>query len=213
MKFKNKISLVLITILIILLFVVQITIIPSTNAKKLADPELLKGDIVQIHYTCFDNEKFWNYHYWSHTVLYIDNDDYIHSTLHDGVHLSNGMTQILHEIESNPNWNYAILRVTYNQKDIEDVIDFAELRIDERGYDLFSLLIPPFIGMKQIDGPWWTPNYSYYCTELVWAAYINETGINLDDNNFGWINPLEIYYSSHIIEKYTLHEEDIPSLK
>ena len=49
------------------------------------------------------------------------------------------MKQILNEIEGNPNWNYAILRVTYNQKDIDDVIEFAEIRIDERGYDLFSL--------------------------------------------------------------------------
>ena len=67
--------------------------------------------------------------------------------------------------------------------------------------------------MKQIDGLCWTPSHSYYWTELVWVSYKYETYINLDNNNFRWINPLEIYYIINIIEKYTLHEEDVPPLK
>ena len=120
-----------------LLFSGKVNIFSLINTKKLDYPVLLKGDIVQLHFTGFYKEKFWNYQYWSHTVLYIGNDEYIHSIIHDGLHLSNDMSQTIHEIKSNTNWNYAISRVTYNKEDINNVIDFANLRINERRYDFF----------------------------------------------------------------------------
>jgi len=83
-------------------------------------------------------------------------------------------------------------------------IEFALERLG-RPFDFFYF-------DKQIDGPWYSRGYRYYCSELVWAAYIvasEEMGLegeNIIDLDSGigpaWgnaVSPGEIY-NSHYVE-------------
>ena len=82
--------------------------------------------------------------------------------------------------------------VGYNGK--RGAVEFAEDKADEeRPFDFVSYWAKD---TKQIDEN--DPNdphhgYRYYCAELVWAAYQYATGKDLDKNNRGRVQPIEIH--------------------
>lgn len=194
----------LIAIMVIILTVTPIVMLLSANAGQVPPPDLHPGDIIQARWDKAE-PKCWNMHYWTHTLLYIGDTDagfnVVHSTPSEGVHLG----KLSECIEDCDNW--AILRVFEDPIDGDAVIVFAmDKENDNRPFDYRSLILP----RKQINGHWPFVGYGYYCTELVWASYLSGVGIDLDDNGFSWINPLELYYSSCITEKWTEHPELVP---
>jgi len=217
----KKINLLIIGILLCAL--VLGTVVPATVAQKQKDdaiqfphvfslngisnePELQTGDIILIRLNSVV-PKFWNLRYWTHSVIYIgdigDGFNVVESSPLGGVEYSNLDANVGHCD------NWAILRVFEDPHDADAAIAFAiDKKNQDRPFDFQSLILP----RKQIDGLNSSAGFGYYCTELVWASYFSGCGINLDDNNFSWINPLEIYYSNCIILRWTQYPDLVPKL-
>ena len=103
---------------------------------------------------------------WSHASLYIGNDTVIESTS-EGVHVSP-----LYPVWSYPNDTCdGVFRLSgFDDQTLENIVNWA-LTKNGAPYDYLSL-IPP--GFKQADCQDVNLKplcYSYYCSELVWAAY------------------------------------------
>jgi len=157
------------------------------------------GDIIQYHHP--DKLIPWNMFYWSHTIMYIGNDTIIHAS--GKVRTSNiyDFFRCISDMD-----NFTVLRVKNVLQDIiNKVVDFVKEQIG-KPFDMWSL----YRFTKQKDPPSDHPGFGYYCTELIWAAYIVRAGIDLDMNNVGWINPMEIYMNRKVKLIYTLDKSDVP---
>lgn len=214
MKNKKRIlTLVMVTLMIMILLgsfsiihlseAAQIPEYPSYNLIK-------KGDIIQGHWNP-GKKVWWNLHYWSHTVMatgdVADGDDsYIDSNKDGGVkYHESGLVEY---ISTSDNW--AILRVEgVSESIIDNVISFAQEK-EGHPFDSFSILFP---GFKQVAGRWPLPGYYYYCTELVWASYKKKAGIDIDDDQQRWINPLEVYWSTKVDRIYTKNQNEVPPIQ
>ena len=120
---------------------------------------------------------------WTHIGMYIGNN-WIIEAVEDGV----VETRLSEWSSPHKTWVSAI-RVDTDDVTREKAVDFASKQKDKK-YDFWSIL-PPF--SKQSEGDRW------YCSELVWAAYLNasEGKIDLDDST-GLVSPDEIASSSYV---------------
>ena len=119
--------------------------------------------------------------YWSHAGMYIGNNKVIES-LSDGVVITDISTWFF------PTKTYVgVYRVKgLSPETRQNVVNFA-LSKENHPYDKRSLLFPP---SKQLECNWLLIegppgcNY-YYCSELIWAAYLKAANINLDSVAWG----------------------------
>ncbi|MGQ4891332.1 MAG: YiiX/YebB-like N1pC/P60 family cysteine hydrolase [Candidatus Njordarchaeia archaeon] len=142
--------------------------------------QLRAGDIIIGHYP---GQEYTSVGYWSHAgiLLYYDNyigDWIIVEALYEGV-TTNTLTEFMSRYS-----DVIILRVYgVSSDEAYNAALFAYNRLgypyDYNGY------------YKQVYGP------SYYCSELVWAAYYAETGVDIDayywlPQNWYGVLPFEI---------------------
>lgn len=156
------------------------------------------GDIVLIHQLRYVG-TFLTWNYWSHAFIYVGNNLFIDSNGPRGV----GYSTLTSFNKATDFDNYAVLRVKGNP-DIPKVIAFVEDKIGYP-YDYASL----FRARKQINASKGEFGYGYTCTELIWAAYLSEANINLDNNGRGWITTWEIYCNKNVEILYVQHPEDV----
>jgi uncharacterized protein YycO len=216
MENKKRVLTLVMATLMIMILLGSFSIIPFTEATRIPeDPYYLikKGDIVQGHWDA-EKKVWWNFHYWSHTMMatgdVADGDDsYIDSMTDVGVkYYESGESGLVNRISTSDNW--AILRVEgVTESIIDNVISFARGK-EGHPFDFFSIIFP---GLKQVEGPWPFPGYRYYCTELVWASYKKKAGINIDDDQQRWINPLEVYWSTKVDRIYTKYLDEVPPIQ
>ncbi|HEC91588.1 MAG TPA: hypothetical protein ENI51_01120 [Candidatus Atribacteria bacterium] len=186
---------------------------PIATVKAIdQQPGLLKpGDIILVH--C-KNAGIWGTFYWCHAMLYIGNGLIIHSD-GDGVHTEN----LYHELNDLENRfgeieNTAYLRVKSSlNPDISAVISFAQEKEEEgRPYDMWSQFVFPSKQKNPQDPskPWW----GYYCTELIWAAYMESSDdrINIEYTpDYSMIHGLEIYWRTDVLDRvFVTHEDEVP---
>lgn len=149
-------------------------------SKTLVD-KLKPGDILQYH---IPNEGLWNLFYWTHTVMYIGDNKVVGAggpSAPEDIYYFFGKQQVMD--------NYTALRlkgITEEQR--QKVVQFA-IEAAAKPYDFWSIVRIT----KQLNPPANHPGYGYYCTEMVWANYFINCGVDLDMNHFGQINPMEIY--------------------
>jgi len=196
----------LIPIAFTLIFVINT--IPYSSAEKinLNDDSskvdilsnMLPGDIILIRQPRYVG-TFLGLTYWTHTYIYIGNNQLIDSNGPNGVSYST-----VDDFRDYPDYNnYVILRVKENP-DLTGVFAFLEDKIGYP-YDYSSIFFPK----KEINASKGEFGYGYTCTELIWAAYMGGAKINLDNNNRGWITPWELYNSKHLEVIYTQHPDDV----
>ena len=144
--------------------------------------------------------------YWSHAGMYIG-DNKIIEALGDGVTITDLSTW------SYPNKTYvAVYRVKDIQPEIrQEAVNFS-ISKEGKPYDLRSIFLPP---SKQIECDWCfiegPPGCNnYYCSELVWAAYLKAANINLDSILWGAAIAPEEIADSPFTEFIGQHFEDCP---
>jgi len=126
------------------------------------------------------------------------------------------------EARANPDWVVAsyplsdwfydektcveVLRVKTDQPIRDAAVVFAKSKINHK-YDFYS----PFANLKQDGDDLTLPGVAWYCSELVWAAYLSASNgqINLDPDNHA-VSPDEINNSNHTIF-HGAHMEEIPN--
>jgi len=137
--------------------------------------QLLPGDILLLEYRLPYPGSY--IYYWEHTQMY-DKDGYIWEASHDGVERELLSTRFWDDPDTD---NRAVVRLK-NRDDvnINQVLLFCEEH-DDCKFDFWSRLI----ARKQADGQ------KYYCSEIVWAAYLS-AGVDLDPDNKA-VSPWEFY--------------------
>jgi uncharacterized protein YycO len=195
MQIKKKSAMAIVIAMLGISIGMPFATIPSANSATSIpppDPPDEEGWIIQVRSELEGIDKFWNTYYWIHTMLYVGDNQVIHSD-GDGVHYST-MEYVWNK------WkpvNYAYLKVKGNP-DINAVKDFADGKRG-RGFDSWSLCHCN----KQANPPEGWPWSGYYCTELVWASYKCGANINIEYTpDIWWVNPLEIYHSNQVEIKY-----------
>jgi len=160
--------------------------------------DLMKpGDIIQIH---IPGKWFpWNMYYWSHTLMYVGDNNLVHS----GVVQENIYTYFDKHTDID---NFTVLRVKgVTAGTLTKVVVWTKAQIG-KPFDMWSL----YRLTKQIDPPSDHPGYGFYCTELIWAAYFSQANIDLDKNHIGWINPMEIYMNTQVSLVYIKDKWAVP---
>jgi len=142
---------------------------------------------------------------WSHAGLYIGNDTVLESTS-EGVHVSP-----LYPVWSYPNDTCdGVFRLSgLDDQTLENIVNWA-LTKTGAPYDFLSL-IPP--GFKQADCQDVNLKplcYSYYCSELVWAAYYRN-GIDLYPKYFLVLPSALVTASYYPTDLVGTHIEKIPA--
>jgi len=171
----KKIKTIIVTL--ILLFLVVITLIGIIGKNNVDISNIKPGDIIVA---CSMSPV---QGYWEHSAMYIGNGEILDASFY-GI--------IVSPIEVFYKKNQAmILRVKTTDEIREKAVEFAKSKV---GYP-FKLNWM----LKQQDGD------SYYCSELIWAAYYNASNgtINLDSRD-----PKMIQYSNH--ETINYHSPIMP---
>lgn len=114
-----------------------------------------------------------SYGHFTHAGLYIGDNKVVDMYISTGVYITEAETY--HQYD----WA-AILRVKANPEKKRAVISYVNNQVGSP----FFILTP-----KSENGLW-------YCTKLIWCAYLKQ-GINLDAFNSYWIIPDAFWYSPH----------------
>ncbi len=125
--------------------------------------------------------------YNEHAALYIGGNYFIHA----GIDLGNIVCIKNYSRFYLKAKNFAFLRVkTADQSTKQSAVDWA---LDRQGKKYQNFFIFPWFGLKIANPDKWNPTANtWYCMELVWAAYYNQ-GIDIDSTEWNRDPPLYLY--------------------
>jgi len=186
---------------------------PNNNlflrAEYIVPPYVQIGDLIFVEILEFDlNYSLWG---WDHIGIYIGNNQFI-----DAAHKGVGITTLSEFMSWNVEIAYGTVIATEEQRN--EAIEFIVGQIGKPYQnftfhfsleDLLNLDIIAMLCNRTKDAGYDTE--AWYCSELIWAAYLSCTSpIEIDQNGDGidrpnWVWPSEIS-SDNDVEMYTYHE-------
>jgi uncharacterized protein YycO len=215
MKRKQISSIMTIMMLTFTGFIGVISMDVSQDARGEEPPAIPStiemGDIVLFNITKFAGVIP---DYWVHAACYVGNGQIVHTwhkdfgSWHRYAYVRySSLNEVAQEARA-----VAYLRVKDPDtgEDLDEGLrqDAVDFMIDQLGHPFDRLSPLPPLLTKQIEGPWPTLGYKYYCTELVWAGYAHEdvqVDIDMDDNGNA-VYPDEIYNSPNTRVFYEWHK-------
>jgi len=160
----------------------------DSNSREL-DLSLKNGDLL----LCKDLAS-WVPGFWSHVGIY----DKASNTVIESRPIEGGVWHYPLSDWFFPSRTYVRARRINTSQAVKDAaVAFASAQAGSWSpFDLFSIFIPPFLGMKNQDN---SDGLGWYCSELIWAAYLcgSNGSVNLDMDAFA-VSPEEIADSSWV---------------